>query len=148
MPWNNQSGGNGTGPSGPQGPWGRGSGGGGGVRPPDLEEFLRRGQDRLRGILPGGFTSGSLTVAALVVLALWLLSGIYFVGPDEQGVVLRFGKFVARTAPGINYHLPWPIETAYTPKVTRENQINIGYQPRHRQQRATTSARGRRARKA
>ena len=34
--------------------------------------------------------------------------------PYEQGVVLRFGAFVARTAPGINYHLPWPIETAYT----------------------------------
>ncbi len=127
MPWNNQNGGNSTGPSGPQGPWGRGSGGGGGVRPPNLEEFLRRGQDRLRSILPGGFTSGSLTVAALVVLTIWLLSGIYFVGPDEQGVVVRFGKFVARTAPGPNYHLPWPIESVETPKVTRENQINIGY---------------------
>ena len=129
MPWNNQSGGNGTGPSGPQGPWGRGpsGGGGGGVRPPNLEEFLRRGQDRLKSVLPGGFTSGSLTVAALVVLTIWLLSGIYFVGPDEQGVVVRFGKFVARTAPGPNYHLPWPIETVETPKVTRENQINIGY---------------------
>jgi membrane protease subunit HflK len=130
MPWNNQSGGNGTGPSGPQGPWGRGpsgSGGGGGVRPPNLEEFLRRGQDRLRNVLPGGFTAGSLTVAALVVLVIWLLSGIYFVGPDEQGVVVQFGKFVARTAPGPNYHLPWPIQTVETPKVTRENQINIGY---------------------
>ncbi len=48
-------------------------------------------------------------------------------GADEQGVVLRFGKFVARTGPGINYHLPWPIETVQTPKVTRENQIDIGY---------------------
>jgi membrane protease subunit HflK len=128
MPWNNQTGGNGTGPTGPQGPWGRGpTGGGGGGRPPNLEEFLRRGQDRLKNVLPGGFTSGSLTVAALVVLTIWLLSGIYFVGPDEQGVVVRFGKFVARTAPGPNYHLPWPIETVETPKVTRENQINIGY---------------------
>ena len=48
-------------------------------------------------------------------------------GADEQGVVLRFGQFVARTGPGINYHLPWPIETVMTPKVTRENQIDIGY---------------------
>ena len=46
-------------------------------------------------------------------------SGIYFVERREQGVVLRFGQFVARTAPGINYHLPWPIETAYTPEVTQ-----------------------------
>ena len=53
--------------------------------------------------------------------------GIYFVGAFEQGIVLRFGKFVARTPPGINYHLPWPIETAYTLDVTRQRQINIGY---------------------
>lgn len=129
MSWNNQSGGNGSGSPGPRGPWGRGSGGGG-VRPPDLEDMLRRGQDRLRRFLPsGGFTAGSLALAALVIALVWLASGIYFVGPDEQGVVVRFGKFVARTAPGPNYHLPWPIETVYTPKVTRENQINIGYRP-------------------
>ncbi len=127
MPWNNQNGGNGTGSPGPRGPWGRGPTGGG-VRPPDLEEFLRRGQDRLRRFLPsGGVTAGSLAVATLVIVAVWLASGIYFVGPDEQGVVMQFGKFVARTAPGPNYHLPWPIEAVYTPKVTRENQINIGY---------------------
>jgi membrane protease subunit HflK len=128
MPWNNQSGGNGTGSPGPQGPWGRGSSGGGGVRPPDFEEFLRRAQDRLRGILSGRFTSGSLTVAALAVLILWLLSGIYFVSPDEEGVVLRFGAVSALAGPGMKYHLPWPIEVAYTPKVTTKNKISIGYQ--------------------
>jgi membrane protease subunit HflK len=128
MPWNNQSSGNGTGSPGPQGPWGRGSGGGGGVRPPDFEEFLRRGQDRLRGLLSGRFTSGSLTVAALAVLILWLLSGIYFVSPDEEGVVLRFGAVSALADPGMKYHLPWPIEVAYTPKVTTQNKISIGYQ--------------------
>ncbi len=41
--------------------------------------------------------------------------------------MLRFGAFVGRTTPGINYHLPWPIESVQTPKVTRENQLNIGY---------------------
>lgn len=127
MPWNNQSGNNGSvPPSGGRGPWSRGPSGGGG-KPPDLEELLRRGQDKLKNILPSGFGGGGLTVAALVIVVVWLLSGVYIVNPDEQGVVLRFGQFVARTAPGINYHLPWPIEVAYTPKVTRENQINIGY---------------------
>jgi membrane protease subunit HflK len=71
--------------------------------------------------------SSGLAVIALGVAIVWLASGIYIVNPDEQGVVLRFGQFIARTSPGINYHLPWPIEVAYTPKVTRENQINIGY---------------------
>ena len=128
MPWNNQSGGNGTGSPGPQGPWGRGQSGGGGVRPPDLEEFFRRGQDRLRGVLSGRFTSGSLTVAALALLILWLISGIYFVNTDEEGVVLRFGAVSALAGPGMKYHLPWPIEVAYTPKVTSQNKINIGFQ--------------------
>jgi membrane protease subunit HflK len=57
----------------------------------------------------------------------WLASGIYVVQPDEQGVVQRFGAFVKRTSPGINYHLPWPIESVQTPQVTREQQLNIGY---------------------
>jgi len=98
------------------------------MRPPDIEDMLRRSQDRLRRFLPGpGFTTGSLIVLLLIVAGVWLASGIYFVGAFEQGIVLRFGRFVARTPPGINYHLPWPIETAYTLDVTRQRQINIGY---------------------
>jgi membrane protease subunit HflK len=124
MPWNNASDGSG----GPKGPWNRGPTPGGGMRPPDIEEMLRRSQDRLRRFLPGpGFSTGSLIVLLLIVAGVWLASGIYFVGAFEQGIVLRFGRFVARTPPGINYHLPWPIETAYTLDVTRQRQINIGY---------------------
>ncbi|HEY2885753.1 MAG TPA: FtsH protease activity modulator HflK [Rhizomicrobium sp.] len=124
MPWNNSSDGSG----GPKGPWNRGPTPGGGMRPPDIEDMLRRSQDRLRRFLPGpGFTTGSLVVLLLIVAGVWLASGIYFVGAFEQGIVLRFGRFVARTPPGINYHLPWPIETAYTLDVTRQRQINIGY---------------------
>ncbi len=77
--------------------------------------------------LPGGLGRGAIAVILLAIVAVWLASGIYIVSPSEQGVVLRFGKFVARTEPGINYHLPWPIEVVYTPNVTRQNQINIGY---------------------
>ncbi|HUJ04134.1 MAG TPA: FtsH protease activity modulator HflK [Rhizomicrobium sp.] len=122
MPWNNPQSGNG----GNRGPWGRGPSGGGG--PPDLPDLIRRGQDRLRGMFPGGaFSSGGLLILLLAAVVVWLLSGVYFVSPDEQGVVLRFGRFVATTSPGMNYHLPWPVETVMTPKVTRENQINIGY---------------------
>jgi modulator of FtsH protease HflK len=98
------------------------------MRTPDFEDMLRRSQDRLRSLLPGGgFTSGSLAVILLAISIVWLATGIYFVGANEQGIVLRFGRFVARTPPGMNYHLPWPVETAYTLDVTHQRQINIGY---------------------
>ncbi len=128
MPWTNSSGGNGAG--GPKGPWSRGpSSGGGGGGPPDLEEMLRRGQDRLRGLLPGsGFGTGGLVVLGLVVVVCWIVfTGVYFVGAYEQGIVLRFGRYVARTPPGVHMHLPWPFETHYTLDVTHQRKINIGY---------------------
>jgi len=134
MPWNNQPGnGSGNPPPGGGGPWGRGPSGGGG-QPPDFEEMLRRAQDRLRRVLPGnfggpGFGSGGLAIVALAIVAVWLMSGIYVVSASEQGVVLRFGAFVARTAPGINYHLPWPIETVDIVDVTHPRQITIGDHP-------------------
>ena len=124
MPWNNQTGGGRPG-GGSRGPWGNGPAGGGSR--PDLEELLKRGQERLRRMLPGNLRGGGIAVAGLIAVAVWLASGIYVVDPDEQGVVLRFGAFVGRTTPGINYHLPWPVESVETPKVTRENQLNIGY---------------------
>ncbi|HEX5280485.1 MAG TPA: FtsH protease activity modulator HflK [Micropepsaceae bacterium] len=124
MPWSNQSGGGRPGGQN-RGPWGNGPTGGGAR--PDLEDLLKRGQERLRGVLPRNFRGGGVAVAGLVVAAVWLASGIYVVDPDEQGVVLRFGAVVGKTTPGINYHLPWPVESVQTPKVTRENQLNIGY---------------------
>jgi modulator of FtsH protease HflK len=127
MPWNNQSGGNGGGNGqGPRGPWNRGPSEGG--RPPDLDDLLRRGQDRLRQWMPsGGFTAGSIALIVLGLAALWLLSGVYFVTLREQGIVMRFGAVVARSSQGINYHLPWPIETVDVIEFTKENQLNIGY---------------------
>lgn len=122
MPWSN-GGGRPGGPN--RGPWGNGPSGGG--PRPDLEDLLKRGQDSLRRMLPRNFRGSGAAVAGLIVAAVWLASGIYVVDPEEQGVVLRFGAFVGKTTPGINYHLPWPIESVETPKVTRENQLNIGY---------------------
>jgi membrane protease subunit HflK len=116
MPWNNQSG----------GPWGSGS-----RRPPDnVEEFLRMGQDRLRGLLPGNLGGRGIALIALAAVALWGFSGFFRVEPDELGVVLRFGKFVREVQPGLNYHLPYPIETALTPQALRVNKIDIGFDMR------------------
>ncbi|WP_029353107.1 FtsH protease activity modulator HflK [Bosea sp. 117] len=124
MSWKNQSGGPWGG--GPRGPWGSGPQSSG-PNPPDLEDLIRRSQDRLRTVLPGGFGNTKVIVAIVAIaIVVWLLSGFYRVQPDEQGVVLRFGKFVATSNPGLNYHLPYPIETVLTPKVTRVNRIDIG----------------------
>jgi membrane protease subunit HflK len=126
MPWSNQGpGGNGQGS---RGPWSRGPSGGGTGGPPDLERLIKQGRDRLMRMMPGrNPTVGGLAIAAVAALVVWLLSGIYIVTPQEQGVVLRFGKYVARTGPGIHYHLPWPMETVETPEVTTVNLITIGY---------------------
>jgi len=125
MPWSNQSGG--PWGSGPKGPWGSGpQQSGGGSRPPDLEEILRRSQDRLRSFLPGNLGGRGIALIALVVVVLWGFSGFFRVEPDELGVVLRFGKFTREVQPGLNYHLPYPIETALTPPALRVNKTDVG----------------------
>jgi modulator of FtsH protease HflK len=130
MPWSNQSGGGGPWGSGPRGPWGSGPQSPGGSRPPDLEEFLRRSQDKLRSWLPGNLGGRGIAVIALVAVALWGFSGFFRVEPDELGVVLRFGQFVREVQPGLNYHLPYPIESAITPQALRVNKIDIGFDTR------------------
>ena len=127
MPWNTQGGG---GWQGGQGPWGGRPGGG--QQPPDLEEVLRRGQEKLKQLFPGGGggagrSGRAAVIVALAALGLWLASGFYRVGPEEQGVVLRFGKLDRLTGPGLNYRLPWPIEEVLTPQVARVNRIEIGF---------------------
>ncbi len=85
------------------------------------------GRDGGRGGDWQGFAGGRGAAAAAAVLAaLWLASGIYQVQPDQQGVVLRFGAYDRTTAPGLNYHLPWPVETVLRPSVTVVNRIEIG----------------------
>lgn len=123
MPSNNNSDGNGA------GPWGRPpSGGGRGPQPPDLEDILRRGQNRFRRAMPGGGLSGSMiALGVCILLAVWAFTGLYTVQPEEEGVVLRFGKPRGEpTQPGLHYHLPYPIETVITVPVRRVNQINVG----------------------
>ena len=99
MPWSNQGGGGPWG-SGGKGPWGSGPQSSG-PTPPDLEEILRRGQDKLRRVLPGGNLGGrGFALMVLGVLVLWGFSGFFRVEPDELGVVLRFGKEVREVQPG------------------------------------------------
>ena len=126
MPWNTQGGGP-WGSGGSRGPWGSGQQPSSSPNPPDLEEILRRSQDRLRRVLPGGnMGNKGFLLIGLAVIALWGFSGFFRVEPDELGVVLRFGKYIRDAKPGLNYHLPYPIETVLTPKVTVVQPIHIG----------------------
>ena len=124
MPWKNQGGG--PWGSGPKGPWGSGPQSPG-PRPPDLEDLLRRGQDKLQTMLPGGNFSGmGIALVLVAALAIWGLSGFFSVQSEELGVVLRFGKHVRTVQPGLNYHLPYPIETVLLPKALRVSTLSIG----------------------
>ena len=130
MPWNNQGGGW-QGGGGGQGPWG-GRPGGGGPQPPDLEELLRRSQEKVKKIFPGGGAGfgnnrRAWVIIPLALVVVWLASGFYRVQPDEQGVVLRFGAWDRTTQPGLNWHFPTPIESVDTPKVTRVNRVEVGF---------------------
>ncbi|MEJ0013369.1 MAG: FtsH protease activity modulator HflK [Bauldia sp.] len=120
------------------GPWGQGPrnpGSGGGSSPPDLEELLRRSQDRLRRVLPGGGGRNVNPVTLIAILALVVAFAAYFfftfrVAQNEEGVVLRFGSYSRDARPGLNLRLPYPIETVFTPEVTTVNRVTIGQDDR------------------
>ena len=122
MPWSNNSGGGGW--KGGGGPWGGGPQQRG-PQPPDLEELLKRSQDRLRNVLPGGGRSNVLVAvliaAALVVL--WIYNSLYMVQPDELGQELVFGKPKTEVSTQGLHFIFWPLETVelVSTRVQRES---------------------------
>jgi membrane protease subunit HflK len=120
-PWGG-SGGNGGG----QGPWG--GGGSSGNQPPDIEEMLRRSQDKFKKFIPSG-KGGPRRIILLILVAavIWLGTGFYRVQPSEQGVELLFGKFVKTTTPGLNYWFPAPVGQVFRPDVTNTNITSVGF---------------------
>ena len=108
---------------------GNGNGSGRGPTPPDIDKIIREIQNKIKNFLPGGSASGSKPIGLilLILVFVWIASGLYRVLPDEQGVVIRFGKFIKTTQPGLNYHIPFPVEAVETPKVTKVNRIDIGF---------------------
>jgi membrane protease subunit HflK len=133
MAWNEPGGGN-------RDPWSGKNGGDQG--PPDLDEVVRKLQERLGGLfggkkpsgggspggsggsggggfgLPGGGPSSrAVGIVAGILVVVWLASGIYIVEPAERGVVLRFGKYVDTTDPGPHWRIPFPVETVVTVNV-------------------------------
>ncbi len=145
MPWNSNNGGGGgpwqpkgQGPRNPNpwggGPSGGGGGGGGGREPPDLEEILRRSQDKLRRVIPGGGGGdgglgklGGLGIGILAVLGIigWSLTGFYTVRPNEVGIERVFGKFTSLTAPGLNWNWPYPVGRIDKPTIAVQT-VEVG----------------------
>jgi len=126
MPWNqNQNGGDNN-------PWGKRPSGGSNQTPPDLDEVIKRLQERFGGLFGGsGGGNNNLSKAAMmgifvVAFLLWGASGIYTVAADEEAVVLQFGKHETTKGPGLRWHLPYPIETVIKLPVTRVQRLVIG----------------------
>jgi membrane protease subunit HflK len=124
MPWSNQSGG---GRRGSGGPWGQGPSGP--QHQPDLEDLLKRSQDKLKQVMPGGtgLPGSFVFLIAVVIAAIVAFYAFTFrVNPDELGVVMQFGKPIRIERPGLHFRLPYPIEEVRLPKVTRQNIIEVG----------------------
>ncbi len=136
MPWTNQSG-NGGGPwkPGNPGPWGQGPGN---TNPsPDLEDFLRRSQERMRRMVPGGSFGGlGFAAVALLIILVWMASGFYTIGPNEVGINLVFGKYTGKTTAGLNYNWPYPFGGVIKLEVTDRNAIDIGSTSREESRRS------------
>jgi membrane protease subunit HflK len=118
-------------PGGDKDPW---SGKGGDQGPPDLDEVVKKLQDKFGGLFGSGKSNGgnsgsssdgsgpgSKTVSVLIAVAIlgWLFSGIYIVQPAERGVVLRFGAYSETTQPGPHWHIPFPVERVIKVDVDR-----------------------------
>jgi membrane protease subunit HflK len=139
MAWNNNSGGpwgggGSGGGGGGGGPWGGGGGGnrGGGPfgsrRPPDMEDVIRKGQERLRNLMPGGFGSfKGILLIALAAIVIWLLTGFFRVQPNQQAIQLIFGKpYGGPVASGLHYNLPSPIGSVVVVNVQDQRRLVIG----------------------
>lgn len=123
-------------PGGGKDPWG---GRGGDQGPPDLDEIVRKMQDKVGGLFGGRKGGGGgarggdgggrfalgLIVAAAVIA--WLAFGIYIVEEGKRGVVLRFGQFSEITMPGPHWHIPFPIEQAQIVDVGQRRFVEVGY---------------------
>jgi membrane protease subunit HflK len=144
------------------GPWGGGGNRGGGGRPPngggggnggrrpddpqipEIDELMKKGQERLRVLMGGrggngggtpsggsggsggpGITKGTVAIAALVAVGLWGYMSFYTVKPEEQSVELFLGKYSSTGNPGLNF-APWPLVSAEVVNVTSERTETIG----------------------
>ncbi|MDR9432889.1 MAG: FtsH protease activity modulator HflK [Spiribacter sp.] len=140
MAWNEPGGNN-------RDPWSGGGGGRGNQGPPDLDDVIRKVRSRIEGLFGGGNRRGGgngqgggegkrpkapgskgIGIIVGIILAGWILSGIYIVDEGTRGVVTRFGEFQQTALPGPHWHLPYPIESVETVDVSSRRRVTVGYQ--------------------
>lgn len=114
-------------------PWGgpgnnKGNNRGGNNNPPDLDEMLKKLNDKFSQAFPGGLGPAQVGIALFaVIFVFWLLSGFYVVGTKENAVITRFGKWtLTQKEAGLGYHMPWPIENDVIINVKTDRTITIG----------------------
>ncbi len=120
-------------------PWG---GQGGEQGPPDLDEVVRKLQDKLSGLFGGGKRGGGseqggggsgkgpmfgLGVLVALAVVLWGVTGFYIIDEGNRGVVLRFGKYQTTTQAGLHWHIPYPVESVEVVNVEAIRNVEIGY---------------------
>ena len=134
-PWGSGGGSNGgpRGPGGPRrpgGPRGSGPGGRGPLKGPDLDDLMQQLSTRFRSLFGGsdgkGVQPAALGALAGVAVAIWAVSGLYIVQPDEEAVVTRFGGYARSEGPGLRFHLPAPLENVEKVSVTSLNRLDVG----------------------
>ncbi len=93
----------------------------------EYDDYIKQFQDKFKSFFPSSKSPLNFSIFFIVIIAIYLGSGFYRVGTDEQGVVTRFGEYVRTSEPGLHYHLPFPIEKVLKPKVTKVNRIEVGF---------------------
>lgn len=124
-------------PGGSKDPWG---GRGNDQGPPDLDEIVRKMQDKMGGLFGGrkggsnrsngsGASGGGFAIGlfAFVAVVVWLAFGFYIVEEGKRGVELRFGQFSMITMPGLHWHAPFPIEQVELVDVEQRRFVEVGY---------------------
>ncbi len=88
---------------------------------------IQRGVEDLKALMDRFLKGRGLWLIILIVVLLYLASGLYMVGPGEKAVVLMFGKFHAQTDPGLHYRLPKPFMSHMIVDVAKVRSAEIGF---------------------
>ena len=128
MPWDNKNEGPWNNNNSNNNPWGKKSNNNGwnpNNKNDEFDKILNLYKDKFSNFFSKG--PKSFFLGFIVLIFLWLISGFYTISPEEQGVVLRFGKYTSISSPGLNYHIPSPIEKVIKVPVTTTRNVEVGF---------------------